>query len=213
MNLPFTTDQFLDVFRSYNLSVWPVQVLIIIFAILALFFAVYKIRSSDTFISIVLYSFWLWMGLVYHLLFFSRINPLAFAFAALFVLQALLFLYYGTVKRTLHFTYVNNIKGLTALILLMYALLFYPLLGYYFGNLYPATPTFGLPCPTTIFTFALLLLSEGKMKKVFLIIPSIWAVIGFTAAIKLGILQDIGLLVSAVLTDTLVFFERKPKLT
>jgi hypothetical protein len=95
MNLPFTPGQFLDVFKSYNLSVWPVQVLIIIIALFTIFFTVYKIRSSDTFISITLYSFWLWMGLVYHLLFFSRINPLAYAFAALFVLQALLFLYYG----------------------------------------------------------------------------------------------------------------------
>ena len=209
MNFPFTTEQFLDVFKAYNLAVWPAQIFLVVLALAAIFLAVYKTKFSDKVITLTLTFYWLWIGIVYHLIFFTKINKAAYGFAVLFVIQAILFFYFGMIKRSLHFKYFNNVKGLLAIVLFLYSLIFYPLLGYSFGNIYPQTPTFGLPCPTTIFTFGLLLLLEGKVYKVLFIIPVLWAVIGFTAALKLGILQDIGLLVSALLTLTVVMIERK----
>jgi hypothetical protein len=209
MNFPFTTEQFLDVFKAYNLAVWPAQIFLVVLALAAIFLAVYKTKISDKVITLTLTFYWLWIGIVYHLIFFTKINKAAYGFAALFIIQAVLFFYLGIIKRSLLFKYFNNSKGLLAIVLFLYSLIFYPLLGYSFGNIYPQTPTFGLPCPTTIFTFGLLLLSEVKVNKLLLIIPVLWAVIGFTAALKLGILQDIGLLVSALLTLTVVMIERK----
>jgi hypothetical protein len=209
MNFPFTSEQFLDVFKAYNLALWPAQIFLVVLALAAIFLAVYKTKFSDRVITLALTFYWLWIGIVYHLIFFTKINKAAYGFAALFLLQSGLFFYFGIIKHTLHFKYLNNVKGLSAIVMFLYSLIFYPLLGYSFGNIYPQTPTFGLPCPTTIFTFGLLLLSEGKINKILLIIPVLWAVIGFTAALKLGILQDIGLLVSAVLTLTVIIIERK----
>ena len=211
MNFPFTTEQFLDVFKSYNLTVWPVQILLVILALVTIFLSAYKFKYSDAVISLTLMFYWSWIGIVYHLIFFTKINNAAYVFAALFVVQGGLFFYYGIIKRTLSFKFINKIKSLTAIILFLYALIFYPLLGYALGNIYPQTPTFGLPCPTTIFTFGLLLLLDKKTNKVLLIIPMLWAVIGFTAALKLGILQDIGLLVSAILTIAVIIFEGRIK--
>ncbi len=211
MNFPFTTEQFLDVFRSYNLSVWPLQIFLAVLALYLIFLAAYKTKFSSWIISMSLTFYWLWIGVVYHFIFFTKINKVAYGFAALFVIQGALFFYFGILKNTLTFSYINNIKGITAILLFLYALIFYPLLGYSFGHYYPATPTFGLPCPTTIFTFGMLLLLEGKVNKTLFIIPLLWAVIGFTAAIKLGILQDIGLLVSAILTVAALLFENKTK--
>ena len=42
MNLPFTLEQFLDVFRQYNISVWPMQVLLIVLALVATSFSIFK---------------------------------------------------------------------------------------------------------------------------------------------------------------------------
>lgn len=209
MDLPFTTDQFLDVFGNYNLTVWPAQVIIIIIALFSIFLSVYKIKSSSRLISISLAFLWLWIGIVYHYMFFTTINKAAYAFAFLFIMQALLFIYYGVIKNSLTFTFTNSVKGVISILLFTYALIFYPLLGYAFGHSYPRIPTFGLPCPTTIFTFGLLLLIVGKVNKILFIIPVLWAVIGFTAALKLGILQDIGLLVSAIITLVVVIFSSK----
>lgn len=211
MSFPFTTEQFLDVFKTYNLTVWPAQIFLVLLALVAIFLAVYKTKFSDKVIILTLTFYWLWIGIVYHLIFFTEINKAAYGFAALFVLQAALFFYFGIIKRTIHFKYVNSVKGLSAIVLFLYSLIFYPLLGYAFGHSYPRFPTFGLPCPTTIFTFGLLLLLEGKVNKVLFIIPVLWAFIGFTAALKLGIIQDIGLLVSAVLTISVFMFKSKTK--
>jgi hypothetical protein len=209
MNFPFTTEQFLNVFKSYNLSVWPAQVFLVVLAILTIFLAVYKTKFSSQFVSISLMLYWLWIGVVYHFVFFTHINKAAFVFAALFVTQGAIFLYFGIVKNDLHFSYRNNLKGIIAIIFFLYALIFYPLIGYSLGHYYPVAPTFGLPCPTTIFTLGIMLLLEGKVKKILFVIPLLWAVIGFTAAIKLGILQDIGLLASAILTVIVLFFDTK----
>ena len=211
MNFPFTTEQFLDVFKSYNLSVWPAQFFLVALALLTILFAVYKTKFSSRFISLSLMFHWLWIGVVYHFIFFTQINKVAFGFAALFVIQGALFFYFGIIKNTLNFSYRYNVKGIIAIVLFLYALIFYPLLGYSFGHYYPATPTFGLPCPTTIFTFGILLLLEGRVKKVLFIIPLLWAIIGLTAAFKLGILQDVGLLVSAILTVIVLIIDSKIK--
>jgi hypothetical protein len=73
------------------------------------------------------------------------------------------------------------------------------------------SPVFGVaPCPTTIFTFGLFLLTSGKMPKYLIAIPFIWSIIGFFAALNLGILEDIGLIIAGVSgTIMLVFFQNK----
>jgi hypothetical protein len=74
----------------------------------------------------------------------------------------------------------------------------YPLLGYFLGHVYPSSPTFGLPCPTTIFTIGTLLLA-GKTPRAVFIIPLLWSVIGFKAAISLGAEEDTFLLLSGAI--------------
>jgi hypothetical protein len=80
----------------------------------------------------------------------------------------------------------------------------YPLLGSAFGHAYPRSPTFGLPCPTTIFTFGLLLWTDTKLPKNVLIITFLWSLIGSSAALTLGIFEDTGLLVSGILGVALI---------
>ena len=210
MNLPFTTEEFLEVFKIYNLTVWPTQILLVILALLMIFVLLKKNKLSDKIISIGLTLFWLWMLIVYHYLFFSKINRAAYVFGLLFVFQAVLFFYYGLIKRNLEFNFRNNFIGVISIILFLYALIFYPLLGYQFGHLYPRTPTFGLPCPTTIFTFGMIILLANR-KNIIFIIPIVWSLVGFTAAIKLGIYQDIGLLIAGLLS-AIILFTKKMKL-
>lgn len=207
MNLPFTPDQFLDVFKSYNLTVWPAQVFLFFLALLMIFFLFKKNIYSDKIVSVGLALFWLWIGIIYHLIFFTKINPAAYIFGSLFIIQGLLFVYYGVVKKKITILYKNNFVGILSILLFLYALIFYPLLGYQFGHLYPSTPTFGLPCPTTIFTFGVLLLLEKKNITIH-IIPILWSLIGFTAAIKLGIYQDIGLLAAGIIAVIILIGKR-----
>jgi len=207
MNLPFTPDQFLDVFKSYNLTIWPTQILLVVLALLMIFVLFKKNFYSDRLISIGLAVLWLWMGIVYHIIFFTRINPAAYLFGTLYVIQAGLFVYYGIITKELIYKYRNNAICIMSILFFLYALIFYPLLSYQFGHLYPSTPTFGLPCPTTIFTFGMITLMEDR-KKIIFIIPIVWSLVGFTAALKLGIYQDIGLLIAGVISSMILFSKK-----
>lgn len=86
----------------------------------------------------------------------------------------------------------------------MYALVIYPALGYLLDHGYPAAPTFGVPCPTTIFTFGILLCTDSRIPLYLLPIPLAWSLIGFWAAISLGITEDFGLLAAGLIGSLLI---------
>ena len=199
MKLPFTTEEFLKVFETYNQAVFPMQLILYLLAILMIYLCVKKKSWSDKTISAMLSFLWLWMGMVYHIIFFTAINKAAYFFGALFILQGGLFIWKGVVQNKLKFNFTKNMYGLVGIVLMVFALIIYPIIGYAFGHVYPVSPTFGLPCPTTLFTFGMLLLLNGKYPKLILIIPFIWAIIGFSAALSLGIKEDISLLISAII--------------
>jgi len=204
VSLPFTIEQFLSVFEKYNLSVWPMQIVLVLVAILAIILSIRKINRSDNIISLVLGFFWLWIGIVYHLAFFTSINKAAYFFGALYIIQGLLFLFVGGLKSKLSFKFEPNSYGIIGSLFILYALIIYPGLGYFFGHVYPKNPTFGLPCPTTIFTFGLLLWTDKNVPKYVLAIPLIWSIIGFGAALSLGVKEDYGLLIAGVLGSILI---------
>ena len=209
MNLPFTSEQFLRVFQVYNESVWPMQVVLFLLGLFAISFALKRRPNSNRIISAILAFFWLWMGVVYHLINFSTINNAAYVFGILFILQGLLFLYAGVFTPSLSFEYRPDGYGVAGALLLLYAMMVYPVLGHSLGHLYPQSPTFGLPCPTTIFTFGILLWADKKFSFVILVIPLIWSIIGFSAVISLGISEDSGLIVAGLLGTWLVYRRNK----
>jgi hypothetical protein len=212
MKIPFSIDEFLDVFECYNLSVWPVQIILNLFAIVACFAVLKNSKQVNRIVFSILSFLWLWMGLVYHIIFFSPINPAAKVFGALFIVQSLLFLYSGVIKSNLELKFNTSWVGVLGLILIGYSVIIYPILGYMWGHSYPNSPTFGVPCPTTIFTFGLLLYSVHRVPWYILIIPLLWSVVGFSAALNLHILEDFGLVLAGLLATTIILFI-KPKQT
>lgn len=211
MNLPFSPEQFLEVFKKYNTTVFPAQIIFYTLAILIIPLSIKRNKYSGLIISAILSFFWLWMGVVYHLVFFSTINNAAYFFGALFILQGFVLIYTGVYKSALTFKLHGGIAGILSSLLILYALIIYPLLGYFSGHVYPFSPTFGLPCPTTIFTLGILLLIDRKNPAAIFVIPLIWSVIGFLAAVKLGIYEDIGLLIAGVISIILLFYNSKTK--
>jgi hypothetical protein len=75
-------------------------------------------------------------------------------------------------------------------------------------NAYPAEPTFGVPCPTTIFTLGILALAHGRRVATLAVVPLLWSVVGGSAAFLLGIWQDLGLIASGIGMATLLVVRR-----
>ncbi len=198
MNLPFTIDQFLGVFEQYNSSIWPAQILLLLLALVALFFAYRPRRNSTRSVFAILGFLWLWMGIAYHIMFFAAINPAAYGFGAFFILQGALFMFAAWAGSSPTFQFRPDVHGFAGALLILYALVVYPLLGYLQGRVYVQSPTFGAPCPTTIFTFALLLWAAGKVPAYLLIVPFLWSLLGPSAALSLGITEDLGLFIAGI---------------
>ena len=209
MNLPFTTEQFLQVFTNYNQTIWPLQILFILLAVICVILIFRNSVYTNVIVPAILAFFWLWMGVIYHIIYFSKINSAAYLFGGIFVLEAVLIIYFSIVRKKIELVYNKDIFSYTGVILIIFALAIYPLIGFFIGHIYPASPTFGLPCPTTIFTFGILLFNKGKLPVGLIIIPVIWSLIGFTAALKLGIYEDTGLMIAGMLTVILTFYKRK----
>lgn len=202
--IPFTIDQFLSVFERYNVAVWPAQLFLYAIGVLAVCLAFRRKVDFSRGISLVLSMFWIWMGLVYHFWFFSTINRAALIFAAFFVLQGILFFIAGVWKNNLRFRFTPDPFAIIGSAFLIYALIIYPALGYWLGHRYPAAPTFGLPCPTTIFTFGMLLWTSRRVPLYLLPIPFAWSLLGISAAISLGMIEDYGLLVAGLVGSSLI---------
>ena len=198
--MTLTLEQLLGTFEKYNLSIWPMQVVAYVLGIAVLFFAIKRTEYSSRIVAGILSLLWLWTAIVF-LLYFSR----AYAFGGMFIVQGVVFLV-GALKPRVSFGFRGDVYSIVGLGFIAYAMIGYPVLGYFLGHRYPQSPPFGLvPCPATVFTFGLLLLAETKVPKLHLVIPLLCAIPGLIA-VSVGILEDIGLIVAGVLGTAMILY-------
>ena len=197
MSLPFSRDAFFAVFAAYNEALWPFAVVLWLLTASA-FLLLVRDRARPGFISGLLAIHWAWAGLVYHAAFFSRINPAAWVFGGLFLLEAGLLGWHGVVRRRFPFSRRDRIHDILSSALIAYALL-YPVIARANGHVYPETPTFGVPCPTTILTIGFLMAANAPLPWGVTLIPIVWGFIGGSAAPLLGVHADWMLLAAGML--------------
>jgi hypothetical protein len=210
MKLPFSTEEFLAVLAQYNEAVWPMQLVLhgVALACVGLLFCAQPWASRM--ISLLLAGLWLWMALAYHFAFFAQINSAAWWFGILFLLGTMAFDWFGVVDDKLRFSASSSPWSLAGAVLLIFAILIYPMIGYAVGRRYPAAPTFGLPCPTTMFTLGLLLFAQAPVPRAVFIVPLLWSVIGALAAVWLDITEDVWLLGAGAAGIAAVLFLHGP---
>lgn len=211
MQLPFSIDQFYGVFRAYNTALWPAQVLLVVLALAAIVLVAAPRRWSGAGVSAILAVLWAWPGLAYHLAFFTVINPLAYGFAGISLAGSLIFLWQGVRHRRLEFRLRFNARTAVGVVLVLFALVIYPAWSVFAGHPYPSLPTFGLPCPTTIFTIGLLAFTVAPCPRSPFAVPVLWSMIGGQAAFLLGVPQDLGLLVAGIVGIMLVVRARSSR--
>lgn len=207
MQLPFTSEQFFDVFERYNTDL-PYSATVlgsIAAAIIGLLFA--RTAFATRAVMLLFGLLWAWTGIVYHILYFTSINPAAYIFGSLFVLQAVLFIQEAIRTRSCCIGLSRDAATGTAAAMVIYAVLVYPLIGHALGHEFPRTPTFGLPCPLTIFTLGVLTSAGRNIRWYLLAVPLAWALFGSSAAVLFGIWQDIAMAVAA--SSTLVIYLTK----
>ena len=104
MQLPFSKQEFFDQLAAYNGALWPAAVALWVMSALTAVWLLSSPRPRDRWISGLLAVHWAWSAIAYHLAFFTRINPAAWLFAAIFLLQAALFFWSGVIRGRHSFT-------------------------------------------------------------------------------------------------------------
>jgi len=188
------------VFVRYNESMWPLPLLLVAAGLAVAVVATSAPRRSRRLMA-TLAALWAYMAIGYHLAFLTSLTPAAILFAALFLVEAALLAWHGIHTRRLHLAVpLDRTSRLVGAALIAYALIGYPVVAELAGQHYPAMPTFGLPCPTTIFTFGVLAWCVRPVPRSVLLVPLVWTLVAMSAAIAFGIVEDFALPIAAVAT-------------
>jgi hypothetical protein len=208
--MPFSVEQFFDVFESYNLAVWPAQIVAYVLGVAAVILALRGTGIRSRIVTGVLSLFWIWNGVFYHIIHFSGINPAARIFGILFIVQGLIFLMAGPVANRIRFRFSTSGIPAAGSIFILFAMVIYPIAGMLAGHNYPRSPVFGVaPCPVTIFTFGLLLWTARPVPVYMVVIPLIWSLIGVGAAVNLSVPQDYALGIAGILGTILLIIRNR----
>lgn len=197
-----TVEQLLEAFALYNQSIWPMQWVAYLLALLAVAAPWRPSRYSAALVHVILALFWLWIGVFFW--WPSRAGfPPALVLAAAFVVQGLLFLV-EAIRSVAVFRWGTGLPAAVGLALVAYALA-YPLVGLLAGHTYPTMALSVLfPCPLIVLTFGLLLSREGPVTKVLLVIPLIWGLSG-VYWVSLGMVEDVVLVLGVILATALIW--------
>lgn len=196
MEPPFTKEQFFDLFAAYNETLWPAVIALWIASVVVSLLLLLSRPPAGRWVSAILAAHWAWSGLAYHAAFFTRINPAAWIFAMLFLVQAALFVWVGIVQRRLLFVRSRNGWVPVAWVFVAYALV-YPAINAVQHLSLSRIPTFGVPCPTTIFTAGVLMLAAPRWRRL-AIVPVIWSLIAGSAAFLLDVRADYALPIAGI---------------
>jgi len=206
--LPFTVEDLLGVFETYNHAIWPMQVVAYALGVIAVVLVGRQTAHSNRTIAGILAFLWLFSAGFFVFALVPIYTP-AYAFGALFIVQAGIFLACA-IKPRLSFAIASDVYSVFGVLFIAFAMIGYPVLGYFIGHRYPQSPPFGLtPCPLSVFTFGLLLLTESRVPKWILAIPFLYA-LGGILPVSIGVIEDLAMLIGGV-TGTAMILYRNAK--
>jgi hypothetical protein len=65
---PFTREEFLAIFATYNEAIWPMQILAAVLGGIAAIGIFWRAPLSDLIVATCLGLMWIWTGFMYHIL-------------------------------------------------------------------------------------------------------------------------------------------------
>ena len=206
--MDITLEQLFEAVAQFNELLFPAQWAAMIIAIAAVVFVFIKKSFSNALIIGVAILFFLLSALAFWLPAGIQGYNNGYLYTALFLMQAVFLLSAG-VEDELHFKFEAKAISIIGFLVVIYALIGYPLVGLAIGRSYPAlifSPLF--PCPLNIWLMGMLLMTEKPVPRYTLILPFIWGLIGIMWT-ALGVTEDIAvILINLVGPAILVYRDR-----
>jgi hypothetical protein len=201
----FTMQEFLTMIADHTTRFWPVALVAYGLGIVAVVLVLRKAKFASAFAVGIMALLWLWTGVVFNGLVFSRLWPGMVGAAVLFVIQAVLLAVTGLLRNQLRFSVTADVAGVVGGVAILYALVGYLAVAALAGRGYPQSLLLGLaPCPMVMFTLGWLLWSCRPLPKAVLAIPVFYALVMGGMAASQGMVEDLGLVVMAVVATGLL---------
>jgi Family of unknown function (DUF6064) len=200
-------NQFLAAFGRADTAAWPMQIVWYAVALAMVGLALWPARRwSSPLICALAAAYFAWIGIGY----FAWLSPgigLSGGWAAVFMLQAVLLVVAGVVRRDLVIRPRWDLSSGLGGVFIAYALIGYPLVGVLGGHALRVVPLFGVsPCATVAFFFGLLLWAVPPAPKHLLLVPLAWALNAAPHNMATGVVVDYGMLAAALITGAWVIW-------
>lgn len=177
--LPFDGPTWLAILGQYNTAIWPLHGIGALLALAAVGLVVPGSRPAGRVIGLLLGVLWIWTGVAF---FGGSLAPFHFAsewLAGVFVAQGLMLVFALTLMGQARFGWSGGLAGSGAVLMIVYALVGYPLLDLALtGTPWTQLQYVGVaPGPVMLLTLGLLLLVPSRPPLVLAIIPLLWALV------------------------------------
>ncbi|MCB0807050.1 MAG: hypothetical protein KDC05_14730 [Bacteroidales bacterium] len=193
----------------YNERIFPIQYLIWLIAVFTVLFLLLKKGNNKNTITVVLGAFWLWSGIFFHILIVTDFAKAGYWFGTIFILQGLFFFYEALFRNRFTYEKLQHPRHVAGYSIILTSLIIYPFWGLVAGREISQVLLPGLPAPTAIFTFGILLLSSQKFPLYLLVIPAFIALSGLWRAFEIKHYEDILLFASGAVTVSWLLRRRK----
>ena len=161
-------------FEIYNLDIWPLQIVAILFSSVVSYTLWQKPVRAGRVIAALLVVSWLWVAFAFLYQYFYQIHIVADWYAFGFVLQSGLIAWYGVIKNQFTLFVTNPLRIKVAAGLLFVAFIFYPFIAFITGRNWMQFEMYSLaPDPTVLATLAILLFFN-KAPIILYVIPITW---------------------------------------
>jgi Family of unknown function (DUF6064) len=179
------------IFEHGNTAIWPMQLVWYAGALAMVGLALGQGHRASHLICLLAAAVFAWVGIVYFGLVDTGMH-LAWVWVAVFILEAILFLVAGIMRRDLVFAPRWDLSGLLGAVVMCIGLVGFPLVEVLSGYLLHSLTLFGLsPCVTVIFFFGLLLWARPPAPRYLLLLPLAWALTSAPTDLTLGIVAVI----------------------
>ena len=179
--LLFSPRTYYRMIERHNEAVWPAQLLTTAFGVGILGALRKPSPRQGRIIAGVLALLWMWVAWTFLLQRYATINWAIKYIVPLFVLEALLLVWWGVIGGKLGFAVKPGMSGKLGAALFVLAILVYPALAVIMGWPWKRAEVFGVaPDPTVVGTVGLLLLTNSRLRWGLLPVPLLWC--GISAA-------------------------------
>jgi hypothetical protein len=166
-------------FERYNRDVWPLQLVALA---AGAFILILALRRGPAWrgraIAVILAAVWVWVAWAFQLKRYATINWAAKWFAAAFVIEAVLLIWFGVIRDRFRASPGRRFTRWSGIALFAFALFIEPLIGFLLRGSWATAQTFGItPDPTVVATIGVILFAGERRAIPLIVVPLLWCAI------------------------------------